>query len=194
MSSPDADDSSSCQESDPCNPLPGRHPRATHAARRTAEVDKRRTGPRRRRPKQPRLQPRPQSPSERGRQSDHRPKILTSVKSNRSRALPGEGPTAVSQRLSQTMGRDVHYCDLHVAPTRCRLFRALSLQRTAVSVEDLDLHSRTASGTNGTASIPASSARSGRRARARRSWRAESGARVRQGAKQVAVELSASTA
>jgi len=79
-------------------------------------------------------------PSEQSALND--PKILTSVKSNRSRANAGEGPSAVSQRLSRTMGRDVHFCDMNVAPTP-RIGTSFPMlanfNGAAVSVEDLDL-------------------------------------------------------
>jgi len=44
------------------------------------------------------------------------PLILSSVKMNLGFKNDSEGPTAVSRRLSEAMGRDVHFSDMNLAP------------------------------------------------------------------------------
>jgi len=69
------------------------------------------------------------------------PLILSSVKMNLGFKNDSEGPTAVSRRLSEAMGRDVHFSDMNLAPVpRDGVFPMLQIFNGAdLTVEDIDL-------------------------------------------------------
>lgn len=68
------------------------------------------------------------------------PKVITSVKTNVG-AHPNEGPVAASKRLSTSLGKTVHYCDMNVAPvprTTGRFVHLTELNGVSLSIENLD--------------------------------------------------------